>query len=105
MEIERLDKHFILGSLLRDLPKAFDWIPHILIIDDLAAYGVVTETKRMIYPFIPILLFIATQRSHYNTIYSHYNEIISGVPQGSILASNLFNFSIKVNDIKRLEKE
>ena len=36
---EKLDKNFIVGAVLMDLSKAFDCIPHDLIISKLAAYG------------------------------------------------------------------
>ena len=76
-----------------DLSNAFDCIPHDLVIAKLAAYGIERETLRLIY-------FYLKGRKHcvkINNTYSDYNEIISSVPQGSILGPILFNLSI--NDL------
>ena len=90
---EKLDKNFIVGAVLMDLSKAFDWIPHDLIIAKLAAYGFETETLRLIYSYLKG----RKQCVKINNTYSDYNEIISGVPQGSILEPVFFNLSI--NDL------
>ena len=65
-------------------------IPHDLIIAKLAAYGNERKSLRLIYSYLKG----QKQCVKINNIYSDYNEIISGVPQGSILGPNLFNLSI-----------
>ena len=90
---EKLDKNFIVGAVLMDLSKAFDCIPHDLIIAKLAAYGFKRETLRLIYSYLKG----RKQCVKINNTYSDYNEIISGVPQGSILGPVFFNLSI--NDL------
>ena len=90
---EKLDKNFIVGSVLMDLSKAFDCIPHDLIIAKLAAYGFKRETLRLIYSYLKG----RKQCVKINDTYSDYNEIISGEPQGSILGPVFFNLSI--NDL------
>ena len=76
-----------------DLSKAFDCIPHDLIIAKLVAYGFKTETLRLIYSYLKG----RKQCVKINNTYSDYNEIISGAPQGSILGPVFFNLSI--NDL------
>ena len=90
---ERLYKNCIVGAVLMDLSKAFDCIPHDLIIAKLAAYGIERETLRLIYSYLKG----RKQCVKINNTYSDYNEIISGVPQGSILGPILLNLSI--NDL------
>ena len=69
-----------------DLSKAFDCIPHDLIIAKLAAYGFKRETLRLIYSYLKG----RKQCVKINNTYSDYNEIISGVPLGPVF----FNLSI-----------
>ena len=90
---DKLDKNFIVGAVLMDLSKAFDCIPHYLIIAKLAAYGFKREPLRLIYSYLKG----RKQCVNINITYSDYNEIISGVPQGSILGPVFFNLSI--NDL------
>ena len=90
---EKLDKNFVVGAVLMDLSKAFDCIPHDLINAKLAAYGFKRETLRLTYSYLKG----RKQCVKINNTYSDYNEIISGVPQGSILGPVFFNLSI--NDL------
>ena len=90
---EKLDKNLIVSAVLMDLSKAFDCIPHDLIISKLAAYGFKRETLKLIYCYLKG----RKQCVKINNTYSDYNEIISGVPQGSILGPVFFNLSI--NDL------
>ena len=76
-----------------DQSKAFDCIPHVLVIAKLAAYGIERETLRLIYSHLKG----QKQCVETNNTYSDYNEIIPGVPQGSILGPILLNLSI--NDL------
>ena len=46
---EKLDKNFAEGAVLMNLSKAFDCIPHNLIIAKLSAYRIERKTLRMIY--------------------------------------------------------
>ena len=90
---EKLDKNFVVGAVLMDLSQAFDCIPHDLITAKLAAYGIERKNLRLIYSYLKGW----KQCVKINNTYSNYNEIISGVPQGSILGPILLNLSI--NDL------
>ena len=46
---ERLDKNFIMDAVLMDLSKAFDCIPHDLIIAKLTAYGIERDLRLIYY--------------------------------------------------------
>ena len=49
---EKLGKTFIVGAVLMDLSKAFDCIPHDIIIVKLAPYGIERETLGLIYAYL-----------------------------------------------------
>ena len=90
---KNLDNNFVVGAALTDLSKAFDCIPHDLIIAKLSAYNFSDEALSYIYSYL-------TNRRQYvriNNTHSQLKTIISGVPQGSILGPILFNLS--VNDL------
>ena len=70
-----------------DLSKAFDCIPHDLLIAKLHAYGL----SFGIVTFLNWLLKDRKQNVKINNIFSAFQNILSGVPQGSILGPILFN--------------
>ena len=90
---KELDDNFILSALSTDLSKAFQCIPHDLLITKRAAYGLSEEA--LMY----ILSFLSNRKQcvSINNTYSEFENIITGVPQDSILCPRLFNLS--VNDL------
>ena len=88
-----MDNNFVVGAVLIDLSKAFDCIPHDLIIAKLSAYNFSDEALSWIYSY----LTNRRQCVRINNTHSQLETIISGVPQGSILGPILFNLSI--NDL------
>ena len=82
-----IDKKRSAGFLVTDLSKAFDCIRHDLLIAKLNAYGVGQNSLRYICSY----LSNRKQRVRINNNFSEWNNIIYGVPQGSILGPLLFN--------------
>ena len=75
------------GALLTDLPKAFDCLPHDLLLAELNGYGFSLPALRLVQSY----LSNRTQGTKINSEFSSWEEILFGVPQGSILGPLLFN--------------
>ena len=90
---KKLDNNFVVAAVLTELSKAFDCIPHDLIIAKLSAYNFSDEALSYIYSY----LTNRRQCARINNTHSQLETIILGVPQGSILGPILFNLSI--NDL------
>ena len=87
---KKFDENFAVAVVLTDLPEAFDCIPHDLLIAKLAAYCLSEE----VLVYILSYLSNCKQCVRINDAYSEFENITTGVPQGSILGPFLFNLSI-----------
>ena len=82
-----LDERNEYGALLTDLSKAFDCLPHDLIVVKLLAYGFSIDSLKLKTSY----LTERKQRVKINDQFSSWLDIVVGVPQGSILGPLLFN--------------
>ena len=82
-----LDNNEVVGGVLMYLSKAFDCIPHDFLIAKLSAYGFDKTALKYIYSYLKK----RQQCVRINNVYSGFEEIISGVLQGSIAGPILYN--------------
>ena len=86
-----VDNEGAFGTLLTDLSKTFDCIPHDFIIAKLEAYGFQIDALRLVYDY----LSNSKQKVKLNETFSFWGDIEYGVPQGSILGPLLFNIHLR----------
>ena len=84
-----MDKRGFACLLLTDLLKAFDCIDHELLIAKLHAYGFNIKSLELIHSYI----YDRIQRVQINSSLSHWSNVESGIPQGSLL------FNIYIYDL------
>ena len=86
-------KNHKIGAMLIDLSKAFDCMPHDLLIAKFEAYGVQDQSIKIIKSY----LSDCEQRVRIGNVHSSWKTTHKGVPQGLVLGAIFFN--VFINDI------
>ena len=82
-----LDKGRECGASFVDLSKAFDCLPHDLLLAKLNAYGFDYKSLKLISSFLSNRKY----RTKTNSSFSEWKHLLIGVPQVSVLVPLLFN--------------
>ena len=90
---QSLDNQKFVGAVFMDLSKAFDYIPHNLLISKMHTYGFSIDSIKIFFSYLKG----RKQNVKIDNTYSVFQVLLSGVPQGSILGPILFN--IRINNL------
>ena len=88
-----------INTIYTDFEMAFDKVPHHLLLKKLQSYNLNVNVIQYIRSF----LCYRKQRVKINGCYSEWAEVISGIPQGTILGPILF--IIYINDLPEIYEQ
>ena len=94
----QFDKTGFTGAILMDISKAVDTISYDLLIAKHHAYGFGKNVLDLVYSYLQN----RKQRAKINRTFSSWNDLISGIPHGSVLGLlqfNIYDFFFFLKDI------
>ena len=74
---EALDKNQYVATVLMDFSKAFDCLPHDILLDKLSAYGISSHSVSLLKSYLPN----RKQQIKVNSVLSSWADIHKGVPK------------------------
>jgi hypothetical protein len=86
-----IDDGEVVGALLIDLSKAFDTVPHQLLLEELSVIGCDSTAQQWFHSYLDG----RAQRVVQQATLTEWKDISRGVPQGSCLSPLLFNIFIR----------
>jgi hypothetical protein len=96
---QALDSKFYVGIIMTDLSKAFDCLPHNLLVEKFKHYKFSNKAVKLLESY----LCERTQRVNIQGITSDWATLTKGVPQGSVVGPQCFN--VYINDLLLLLAE